>query len=99
MNLTEVALAGALLTAWIPAGRPALAQTGATEPVRIGAILDMSSLYADVTGPGTEFAVRTAVADYGGKVLGRPVEVLIADHQTKADVAASIASRWFDTQN
>ncbi|MBS0640536.1 MAG: ABC transporter substrate-binding protein, partial [Proteobacteria bacterium] len=75
------------------------AQTPTAEPVRIGAILDMASLYADVTGPGTEFAIRTAVADYGGKVLGRPVEVLIADHQAKADVAASIAARWFDTQN
>lgn len=98
MTSKTAAFAAALLCAAALAAPPAGAQTAATEPVRIGAILDMASLYADVTGPGTEYAVRTAVADYGGKVLGRPIEVLIADHQTKADIAASIATKWFDTQ-
>ena len=62
-------------------------------------ILDMGSVYADVTGAGSELAARMAVEDFGGKVLGRPIEVLVADHQTKADIAASIATRWFDTEN
>ena len=70
-----------------------------TEPVKLGMILDMGSLYADVTGPGSELAARMAVADFGGKVLGRPIEVLVADHQTKADIAAAIATKWFDTEN
>jgi branched-chain amino acid transport system substrate-binding protein len=98
MRLNATAVAAALLCAAAVTPWPAAAQTASTEPVRIGAILDMASLYADVTGPGTEYAIRTAVADYGGKVLGRPIEVLIADHQTKADIAASIATKWFDTQ-
>lgn len=45
----------------------------AQAPVKLGLILDMGSLYADVTGPGSEYAARMAVADYGGKVLGRPI--------------------------
>jgi branched-chain amino acid transport system substrate-binding protein len=60
-------------------------------------ILDMGSLYADVTGPGSELTARMAVADFGGKVLDRPIEVLVSDHQTKADIAAAIATKWFDT--
>jgi branched-chain amino acid transport system substrate-binding protein len=71
----------------------------AQAPVKLGLILDMGSLYADVTGPGSEYAARMAVADYGGKVLGRPIELLIADHQTKADIAAAIATKWFDTED
>jgi branched-chain amino acid transport system substrate-binding protein len=69
------------------------------EPIKLGMILDMGSLYADVTGPGSEFAARMAVADFGGKVLGRPIEVMVADHQTKADIAAAIATKWFDTDH
>ena len=64
--------------------------------VKIGLILDMSSLYADVTGPGTVAAAQLAIADFGGKVLGKPIEVVFADHQNKADVAASKAREWFD---
>ena len=71
----------------------------APNPVKLGMILDMGSLYADVTGPGSEYAARMAVADFGGKVLDRPIEVQVADHQTKADIAAAIATKWFDTEN
>ena len=70
-----------------------------SNPVKLGMILDMGSLYADVTGPGSEWAARMAVADFGGKVLNRPIEVMVADHQTKADIAAAIATKWFDTEN
>jgi branched-chain amino acid transport system substrate-binding protein len=65
--------------------------------VRIGFLLDMSGLYADVTGPGSEAAARMAVEDFGGKVLGAPIEVVVADHFNKADVAAAKAREWFDT--
>ena len=69
------------------------------EPVRLGMILDMSSIYADVTGPGSETAARMAIADFGGKVLGRPIELRVADHQNKPDIAASVASRWLDAEH
>ena len=49
--------------------------------VKIGVLTDMSSLYADATGKGSLAAVQMAVADYGGKVKGKPVEVIAADHQ------------------
>ncbi|AWN50090.1 ABC transporter permease [Methylobacterium terrae] len=65
--------------------------------VRLGFLLDMSGPYADVTGPGSAAAARMAVEDFGGKVLGAPVEVVVADHQNKPDVAAATARAWFDT--
>ncbi len=73
----------------------ALAQTN-TGPVKIGFITDMASLYADIDGPAGGEMVKWAVQDFGGKVLGRPVEVLTADHQNKADVASSKAREWID---
>lgn len=79
----------------------ALGLTGAayaqnTGPIKIGMITDMSSLYADIDGPAGAEMVKWAVQDFGGKVLGRPVEVLSADHQNKADVASSKAREWID---
>lgn len=67
--------------------------------VKIGLLLDMSSIYADVTGPGSEMAARMAVEDFGGKVLGKPIEVIVADHQNKADIASAKARAWFDTEH
>jgi branched-chain amino acid transport system substrate-binding protein len=65
--------------------------------VKIGMIEDMSSIYADITGIGAVTAAKMAVEDFGGKVLGKPVEVVSADHQNKADIAAATAREWFDT--
>jgi branched-chain amino acid transport system substrate-binding protein len=65
--------------------------------VRIGLILDMSGLYSDITGEGSVTAARMAIEDFGGKVLGRPIEVVYADHQNKPDIAAGKAREWFDT--
>ncbi|MBG9389968.1 ABC transporter substrate-binding protein [Caenimonas aquaedulcis] len=76
----------------------ALAQTN-SGPVKIGMITDMASLYADIDGPAGAEMVKWAVQDFGGKVLGRPVEVLSADHQNKADVASSKAREWMDKDN
>jgi branched-chain amino acid transport system substrate-binding protein len=75
---------------------PAVAQT--PPPLRLGAILDMSSLYADITGSGTEAAAKLAVEDFGGEVLGRKIEIIAADHLNKADLAANIARNMFDNQ-
>ena len=68
-------------------------------PVRIGFVTDMSSVYADLDGPAGAEVIKWAVQDFGGKVLSRPVEVLSADHQNKADIAASKAREWIDQQN
>ena len=66
--------------------------------IRIGIITDMSSLYSDLDGAGGVEAIRMAIADVKGMAAGKKVEVLFADHQNKADVAASKAREWFDTQ-
>lgn len=65
--------------------------------VKVGLILDMSGLYADVTGRGSATAAQMAIDDFGGKVLGRKIELVVADHQNKADIAANKAREWFDT--
>jgi len=70
----------------------------AQEKVKIGFITDMSSLYADVEGKNGAIAIQMAIDDFGGKVLGMPIELLTADHQNKADIAASKAREWIDTQ-
>src|SRR3546814_6844007 len=56
----------------------------------------MSGLYSDFDGPGGLDAVRRAVSDFGGKVRGKPIEVLFAEHQNKADIAANRARQWWD---
>ena len=70
----------------------------ADDVLRIGFITDMSGLYADFDGPGGAEAIRMAIADFGGNVLGRKIELLVADHQNKPDVAAAKAREWFDQQ-
>ena len=67
--------------------------------VKIGMIEDMSSLYADITGIGAVTAAKMAAEDFGGKVLGKPIEIVFADHQNKADIASATAREWFDTQH
>lgn len=64
--------------------------------VRIGILNDQSGLYADLGGPGTAVAARMAVEDAGGTVLGKPVEIVVADHQNKSDIGAAIARQWFE---
>jgi branched-chain amino acid transport system substrate-binding protein len=77
----------------------ATAATAQTKPpLKLGAILDMSGLYADITGPGSETAAKMAAEDFGGEVLGRKIEIIAADHLNKADVAANIARDMFDNQ-
>ncbi|MDB5879997.1 MAG: extracellular ligand-binding receptor [Variovorax sp.] len=80
-------------------GTLALASTAAQaqEKVKIGFITDMSSLYADVEGKNGVIAIQMAIDDFGGKALGQPIELMSADHQNKADIAASKAREWIDT--
>ena len=71
------------------------AQTSST-PVRIGLLSDISGPYRQVGGPGSRLAAEMAVADFGGSVLGRPIEVMQGDDQNKADVAGALAREWID---
>ena len=66
--------------------------------IKIGFITDMSGLYADLDGPAGAEAIRMAIADMGGMVAGKKIELLVADHQNKPDVAAAKAREWFDQQ-
>ena len=66
--------------------------------VRIGVLTDMAGVTADITGKGSLVAAEMAVREIDGKVLGKPVEVISADHQHKADVGTAIARRWFDVE-
>ncbi|MEG0938676.1 MAG: ABC transporter substrate-binding protein [Comamonas sp.] len=76
---------------------PVLAQAS-DDVIRIGVLADMSGLYSDMGGPGITEAVKFAVADAGGTVLGKKIEVVVANHSAKADTAATRAREWFDTQ-
>ncbi|HLT99899.1 MAG TPA: ABC transporter substrate-binding protein [Burkholderiaceae bacterium] len=64
--------------------------------LRIGVLTDISGVYADISGRGAVEAVRMAVEDYGGKMFGKPIEVVYADHLNKPDVGAARAREWFD---
>ncbi|MGE5639229.1 MAG: ABC transporter substrate-binding protein [Clostridia bacterium] len=66
--------------------------------VKIGLLLDMNSLYADLTGEGSVTAARMAIADFGGKVLGAPIELVFADHQNKADLAGAKAREYYEAE-
>jgi branched-chain amino acid transport system substrate-binding protein len=77
-------------------GGAALAQNNA---VKIGVLDDMSGPYAENTGPGDVAAARFAIADFGGSVLGKPIELVSADFQSKVDVGVGIAKRWYDDEN
>jgi branched-chain amino acid transport system substrate-binding protein len=80
------------------AAQAAYAQQASDGVVKIGILNDQSGVYADFGGKSSVEAARMAVQDFGGKVLGVPVEIVSADHQNKPDVASSIARQWYDTE-
>ena len=96
MKVKKLAAACALAVAALGTA-PAHAQISG-DVIRIGFITDLSGLYADIDGPAGADAIRMAIADAGGTIAGKKVELLVADHQNKADVAAAKAREWFDTQ-
>jgi branched-chain amino acid transport system substrate-binding protein len=67
--------------------------------VKIGVLDDMSGPYAENTGPGDVASVKFAIADFGGSVLGKPIELVTADFQSKVDVGVGIAKRWYDNED
>lgn len=90
-------IGNALLLAGIVAASAAFSQEKISDGViRIGLIEDMSGVYADITGMGAVTAAQMAVDEFGGSVLGMPIEIVSADHQNKADIGGVIARKWFD---
>jgi branched-chain amino acid transport system substrate-binding protein len=87
----------AVFMAALSASPAAVAQIS-DDVVKIGVLTDMNGPASTPTGQGSVTAAQMAVEDFGGKVLGKPVSVIIGDHQLKPDIGASIARRWYDTE-
>jgi len=98
-TLVGAALLGMVTNLALGQAKPAASKAGAIsgDKVKIGVMNDMSGLYSDIGGPGSVEAARMAIADFGGKVLGKPVELVFVDHLNKPDVGASKAREWYDT--
>src|SRR5579875_3962198 len=90
-QLVTTAAAGAL------AGSALIRPARAAKPaIKIGILNDQSGVYADFGGKWSVAAAHMAAEDFGASVLGRPVEIVSADHQNKPDVASGIARKWYD---
>jgi len=74
-----------------------LGASASAQGVKIGILNDQSGVYADYGGKGSLEAAKMAIEDFGGEVLGKPVELVTADHQNKPDLAVSIARKWYET--
>ena len=68
------------------------------DKVKIGVLTESSGVYADLAGTGSIIAAQMAVEDFGGKLNGKPIEVISGNHQNKPDIAANIAKQWFDIE-
>src|SRR3990170_6752593 len=95
--MKRTALALATASAFIFLAAPAGAQISG-DTVKIGFITDLSGVYSDVDGNGGAEAIRMAIADMGGAINGKKIQLVVADHQNKPDIAASKAREWFDQQ-
>jgi branched-chain amino acid transport system substrate-binding protein len=93
--MTRIVMAAAALVVALAA--PAWAQLS-DNVVKLGVLTDMSSLYADIDGPGGVVATQLAIDDFGGSMLGKKIELVSADVQNKPDVATAIAGRWYDDE-
>ena len=100
MNLTLSRLAAFVAPAILATGL-ASAQTPkiSDEVVKIGVLTDMTGTFSDISGPGAIIATKMAVEDFGGKVLGKPIEVLSSDHQNKPDIGVAKAREWIDVDH
>lgn len=76
-----------------------MATSAWADPYRIGVLTDMSGMNFDLAGQGSVIAAQMAVEDFGGKLLGETVEVVVGDHQNKPDVGSTLARGWIDSQN
>jgi len=88
-------LTSTLLFSLILAGTTAHAEIKG-DAIRIGVLTDMNGMFATAMGPGSVEAARMAAEEFGGKINGKPIEILQADHENKPDLAASLARKWFE---
>src|SRR3954469_11550294 len=86
----------AAMAAFLAAVSPATSQTRDDSAVKIGVLTDMSGQFSHESGEGSVTAVRMAIEDFGGKVLGKPISLVVSDHQNKNDVAVAKAREWYD---
>lgn len=96
-RLAACALAVVATSATLSAGSAA-AQGVSDGVVKIGVLNDQSGIYVDMAGPGSVVAAQLAVEDFGGKVLGAPIEIVGGDHQNKPDIGTAIVNRWIDQE-
>jgi branched-chain amino acid transport system substrate-binding protein len=88
----------ALVSAALVLGSGAADAQISGDAVKIGVLNDQSGLYADFGGTGSVLAAKMAVEDFGGSVLGKPIQILSADHQNKVDLASATARQWIDVE-
>ncbi|MES2536925.1 MAG: ABC transporter substrate-binding protein [Pseudomonadota bacterium] len=86
----------ATLLAVACAGMFSVAHAQTVQPLQIGLLSDLSGTYADLSGPGSVVSAKMAIEDFGGKVLGRPIQLLEGDHLNKPDTGLTIARKWYD---
>src|SRR6202166_5008582 len=96
MFARNISVLGALAAAMLASS--AVSAQVSDDVVKIGVLTDMNGPASTPTGQGSVTAAQMAGDDFGGKVLGKPVSVIVGDHQLKADIGASIARRWYDTE-
>jgi branched-chain amino acid transport system substrate-binding protein len=98
MKTIAIATAAGLVGASLAHPPVAQAQTISDDVVKIGVLTDMSGVFADNVGAGAVLAARMAMEDFGGRVGGKTIEIVYADHQNKADIGSAIANRWYDVE-
>jgi branched-chain amino acid transport system substrate-binding protein len=98
VNFSSSLIAASVFAASIALNAPAQAQQPQSTPVKIGILADLTSVYSDIGGAGGVEAVKMAIEDFGGSALGKPIEVVVADPLSKADLAASIARKWYENE-
>lgn len=99
MRLSKKTLTIAVCAACVPVPAAATQTDKISDGVvKIGVMTDMSGIASDMAGPGSVLAAKMAVEDFGGKVLGMPIEIVSGDHQIKPDIASAMARRWLDQE-
>jgi branched-chain amino acid transport system substrate-binding protein len=98
LKITSVVIAIAAITL-VNGGASAQTAGISDDVVKIGILTDMSGQFSHESGEGSVTAIKMAVEDFGGKVLGKPIEVVVADHQNKPDTASAIARKWYDVDH
>lgn len=98
LRIASSLVASAAFLTLINSGAGAQNAPVSDDVVKIGVLTDMSGQFSHESGEGAVKAIKMAVEDFGGKVLGKPIEVVVADHQNKPDTASALARKWFDVE-